>query len=77
MVPALKMPIPRARIRAGNHSATARAAAGQLPGSPRPSNARHPASDHFPVAKPCSMAAHDQMNTKTEKPRRVPRRSTM
>ena len=34
--PALKMPIPKARWRAGNHSATAFAAAGQLPGSAKP-----------------------------------------
>src|SRR5438552_6860138 len=74
--PALKMPTPRARWLAGNHSATALAAAGQFPGSPSPSRNRHAPSDHFPRASPCNIAATDQVKMNTENPIRVPRRST-
>ena len=75
--PALKMPMPSARSRGGNHSATAFAAAGHAPGSPSPSRKRNAASDHLPVAAPCSIAATDHSRMNTEKPLRVPSRSTM
>ena len=74
--PALKMPTPSARCLGGNHSATAFAAAGQLPGSLNPSKKRTPARDQIPVVSACSMAAIDQVEIKTAKPRRVPSRST-
>ena len=75
--PALKMPMPSARCRAGNHSATALAAAGQLPGSAKPSMNRNAPSDHFPTANACSICAADQLNMNTAKPSFVPSRSTI
>src|ERR1700692_483087 len=74
--PALKIPTPSARCLGGNHSATALAAAGQLPGSLRPSRNRTAPNDQIPVVSACSMAAIDQVEMKTAKPRRVPNRST-
>ena len=74
--PALNIPTPNARCPGGNHSATALAAAGQLPGSLKPSRNRAQPSDHVPRTSACSMAATDHVATKTAKPRRVPNRST-
>ncbi len=75
--PALKMPTPSARCLAENHSDTAFAAAGQLPGSPSPSRKRQTPKETVFHAKACSMAAIDQNPIKKAKPRLVPRRSTM
>ena len=70
------MPTPNARCLAGNHSATAFAAAGQLPGSASPSKNRHAAREDFPTTAACSIPAADHTVTKSANPHRVPSRST-
>ena len=72
--PVLKMPMPRARSRAGNHSAIAFAAPGQLPASPKPSTKRKkPKLAALPAAA-CAAAAIDQTTIEIVKPMRVRRR---
>ena len=71
--PVLKMPMPSARSRTGNHSPTALAAPGQLPASPKP---QHPAPERrsSPTvrAKKCAMAAADHTMIENVNPSRVP-----
>ena len=74
-VPLLKMAMPRARWRMGNHSAMTLAAPGQLPASPRPSRKRKQFRLKRPVAKAWSMLATDQTTIEMLKPRRLPTRS--
>ena len=74
-VPALKMPIANARSRIGNHSETALTPAGKFAGSIAPSRKRKNENCNAVFARPCSMFATDQPETKIIKPRRVPSRS--
>ena len=75
-VPALKIPTASARSRIGNHSETAFNPAGKLAGSAAPRRARKNESCSAERAKPWSMFATDQADTKIRKLRRVPSRST-
>jgi len=75
--PESKMPTARARSRLGNHSETALVAAGQLADSPRPSRKRKTQKPRSPVARGVAMATREYQATARERPRRVPRRSTM
>ena len=74
-VPALMMPMAVERSFTGNHSATARVAAGKPPPSPMPSRNRLTASVPTLVASPWLAQASDQNTMMTVKPRRVPRTS--
>ena len=74
-VPLLKMAMPSARWRIGNHSAITLAAPGQLPASPSPSRKRKQFRLKSPVAKAWSMLATDQTTIEIVKPRRLPTRS--
>ena len=71
-VPALKMPMARARSRMGNHSPTAFTPPVKLPGSNTPSRNRK--NENWPTvpAKTWSMLDTDQPDTKRMNPRRVP-----
>ncbi len=73
--PQLKIAMPKARSRTGNHSAITLAAPGQLPASPSPSRKRSALRLRSPVAKAWPISANDHSNTESVKPRRVPRRS--
>src|SRR6266550_3974067 len=68
--PLLKIPMPIARWRAGNHSATTRAAPGQLPASPTPSRKRKQLRLTKPRANACAEAAMDQIKIEKVNPRR-------
>src|SRR5687768_4362787 len=70
--PVLKMPMPSARSRAGNHSAMALAAPGQLPASPKPSTKRQKAKLVMLRAAAWAAAAIDQTTIEMVKPARVP-----
>jgi hypothetical protein len=74
-VPALMMPMAVERSLTGNHSVTARVAAGKPPPSPMPSNSRLAASMMTFVARPWLAHASDQKIMITVKPWRVPRTS--
>ena len=67
-VPALMMPIAVERSWTGNHSATARVAAGKPPPSPTPSSNRLTASMTTLVASPWLAQASDQNTMITMKP---------
>jgi hypothetical protein len=73
--PLLKMPMPRARWRGGNHSAIAFAAPGQFPASPMPSTNLRALRLAKPRANACPMAAADHIKMEKVNPRRVPTRS--
>ena len=73
--PVLKMPMPSARSRTGNHSPTTFAAPGQLPASPNPSTPRAILKPPAVRANACAMAAADQTTIEKMKPRRLPMRS--
>ena len=75
-VPALKMPMARARSRIGNHSAAARTPAGKFTGWVAPSSSRAPWKPRTELTRPWAMVASDQSDAKTRKLRRVPMRST-
>src|SRR5262245_47147549 len=70
--PVLKIPIPSARSRTGNHSPTALAAPGQLPASPKPSTARQIQKPLALRTAACQSAAVDQITIEQVKPSRVP-----
>ena len=71
-VPALMMPIAVDRSCAGNHSATARVAAGNPPPSPMPSSRRLTASMPILVASPWLAHASDQNTMISSSPALVP-----
>ena len=71
-VPALMMPMAVERSLTGNHSATARVAAGKPPPSPTPRSNRLVASMITPVAMPWLAHASDQKIMMISNPRRVP-----
>jgi hypothetical protein len=73
--PVLKIPMPSARSRGGNHSAIDFAAPGQLPASPKPSTNRQNAKLVMLRAAACATAAIDQTTIEIVNPRRVPTRS--
>src|SRR4029450_8048747 len=75
LLPALKIPVAKARSFFGNHSATDLMAAGKLPLSPKPSIARQKLSPSAEPASACSAAAADHHTTDTAYPTRVPKRS--
>ena len=71
--PVLKMPMPSARSRTGNHSPTTLAAPGQLPASPKPEHAAEDAR----MPQPCApsrarAAASDHTTIEKTNPSRVP-----
>ena len=70
--PVLKMPMPSARSRTGNHSPTTLAAPGQLPASPNPSAARKTPNAVAVRAVACASAASDHTTIENTNPRRVP-----
>ena len=74
--PALMIPIAEARSFVGNHSATARVAAGKPPPSPIPSRNRLPISMAKLVASAWLAFASDQNVIMMANPMRVPRLST-
>ena len=74
-VPALMRPMAVDRSSTGNHSATARVAAGKPPPSPMPSRNRLRARVPTLTASPWLAQARDQNTMMTVKPRRVPRTS--
>src|SRR6478672_741809 len=74
-VPALIIPMAVARSLNGNHSATARVAAGKPPPSPTPSKNRLAASMAKFSASPWLAQAIDQNTIIRKNPRRVPRAS--
>jgi len=71
-VPALMIPIAVDRSWMGNHSATARVAAGKPPPSPMPSSRRLTASIPTLVASPWLAQASDQNTMMARRPARVP-----
>ncbi len=71
-VPALMMPIAVERSVTGNHSATARVAAGKPPPSPMPSRRRLTTSMLKLVARPWLAQATDQKSMIASMPMRVP-----
>jgi hypothetical protein len=73
--PVLKMPMPSARSRGGNHSAIDFAAPGQFPASPKPSTKRQKAKLVMLRAAACATAAIDHTTIEIVKPTRVPTRS--
>src|SRR3989475_8783032 len=76
LVPALKMPVARARSSLGNHSPTLLIAPGKLADSPRPSSAR--AAENAAVVRAIAwpIAARLHTTTAVAKPRRTPTRSS-
>src|SRR5207247_10097581 len=74
-VPALKMPVARARSLLGNHSATALMAPGKFADSATPSRARAPENRAVVRANACAVAARLHATTAAAKPRRPPIRS--
>src|SRR5688572_10607082 len=74
-VPALKMPVAKARSFFGNHSATAFTAAGKLPASPNPSIARQNARSNAERDAAWNPAAIDHHTIAVAYPMRVPKRS--
>ena len=71
--PVLKIPMPSARSRTGNHSPTTFAAPGQLPASPKPSAA----AEDRELAERCARSRarappSDHTTIEKTKPRRVP-----
>ena len=72
LVPALKIPVAKARSRLGNHSATLLMAAGKLPDSPKPSMARQKPRSTVWRARPWKAAAADHQMIATEYPSLVP-----
>ncbi len=70
--PVLKIPMPSARSRTGNHSAIAFAAPGQFPASPKPSTKRQDAKLVTVRAVAWAAAATDHTTIETAKPTRVP-----
>src|SRR5690349_12639446 len=62
--------------RRGNHSDTALVAPGQLAASPAPSRNRNAANDFRPTANDVSIAAMEYQSTATDRPVRVPTRSS-
>ena len=75
MEPALKIPVANARSFFGNHSATLLIAAGKLPASPSPNNARFSPSVSGVRASACANAAADHQAIDTAYPTFVPNRS--
>src|SRR5437867_12234837 len=75
-VPALKMPVARARSSLGNHSPTLLIAPGKLADSPRPSSARAAENAAVVRAKAWPIAARLHTTTAVAKPRRTPTRSS-
>src|SRR5882762_299257 len=76
LVPALKMPVARARSSLGNHSPTLLMAPGKLADSPRPSSARAAAKANVVRASAWPIAARLHTTTAVAKPRRTPTRSS-
>src|SRR5467141_1322328 len=76
LVPALKMPVARARSSLGNHSPTLLMAPGKLADSPRPSSARAAAKATVVRASAWPIAARLHTTTAVAKPRRTPTRSS-
>jgi hypothetical protein len=75
-VPALKMPVARARSSLGNHSPTLLMAPGKLADSPRPSSARAAMKAAVVRASAWPIAATLHTTTAVAKPRRTPTRSS-
>jgi hypothetical protein len=75
VLPALNSPVARARSCTGNHSATVLTAAGNLPPSVRPSQARATLNPVTVRAAACPIAARLQKATDDKSPRRTPTRS--
>src|SRR5438067_5505021 len=73
--PLLKIAIPNARSRIGNHSATVLAAPGQFPASPNPSTKRNALKLANPRANAWAIAAMDHKMIEQTKPILVPTRS--
>src|SRR5437667_12021123 len=76
LVPALKMPVARARSSLGNHSPTLLMAPGKLADSPRPSSARAAENAAVVRASAWPIAARLHTTTAVAKPRRTPTRSS-
>src|SRR5712691_10749212 len=76
LVPALKMPVARARSSLGNHSPTLLIAPGKLADSPRPSSARAAENAAVVRASAWPIAARLHTTTAVAKPRRTPTRSS-
>ena len=74
-VPLLKIAIPSARCRTGNHSAITFAAPGQLPASPNPNRKRKHCKLKSPVASACAILARLHTIIEIVNPRRFPTRS--
>ena len=70
--PVLKIPIPSARSRTGNHSPTTFAAPGQFPASPKPKAARKKPNAAAVRAVAWARAARDHTTIEKMKPLRVP-----
>ena len=70
--PLLKIAIPVARSRCGNHSAITFAAPGQLPASPSPRKNEHTAKLQKPTISECAIAAAHHTTIETLKPMRAP-----
>src|SRR5689334_18355939 len=75
LVPALKIPVARARSFLGNHSATVLIEAGKFPASPSPSAKRATLKPATVLTSACAIAAMLQIRTESEKPLRVPSQS--
>ncbi len=75
-VPALKMPVARARSSLGNHSPTLLMAPGKFADSPRPSRARAAENAAVVRASAWPIAARLHTTTAVAKPRRTPTRSS-
>src|SRR5213594_2074935 len=75
-VPALKMPVARARSSLGNHSPTLLMAPGKFADSPKPSSARAAENAAVVRASAWPIAARLQTTTAVAKPRRTPTRSS-
>src|SRR5205085_11732134 len=73
--PLLKIAMPKARSRIGNHSATVFAAPGQFPASPNPNTNRNALRLARPRANAWAIAATDQSTIEQTKPNFVPTRS--
>src|SRR6267378_3734368 len=76
LVPALKMPVARARSSLGNHSPTVLMAPGKLADSPRPRSARAAEKAAVVRARAWPIAARRHTTTAVAKPRRTPTRSS-
>ncbi len=76
LVPALKMPVARARSSLGNHSPTLLMAPGKLADSPRPRSARAAENAAVVRASAWPIAARLHTTTAVAKPRRTPTRSS-